>query len=96
VSCFFPSNPNKLCGVLYKCFEVHKCQYSCRLCRLTTHFPGVNEVLTTPAWYGTHELAKRLVSVVHDDFTNRKGNTTQNVVAICDFDMRFTYVGVGT
>jgi hypothetical protein len=33
---------------------------------------------------------------IHDDFTNRKGNTSQNVIVVCDFDMRFTYIGVGT
>ena len=29
-------------------------------------------------------------------YTNRHGYTSQNVVATCDFDMRFTYVGSGT
>ena len=28
-------------------------------------------------------------------YTGRKGITTQNVLAICDFDMRFTFVVVG-
>lgn len=28
-------------------------------------------------------------------FLNRKGMTSQNVLAICDFDMMYTYVGVG-
>jgi hypothetical protein len=33
---------------------------------------------------------------IHNDVTNRKGNTSQNVIAVCDFDMRFTYISVGT
>jgi hypothetical protein len=33
---------------------------------------------------------------VHDDYINRKGKTTQNVVTVCDFNMRFTYIGAGT
>ena len=33
---------------------------------------------------------------VRDNHINRKGKPTQNVVAVCDFDMRFTYVGAGT
>lgn len=32
---------------------------------------------------------------VHDYWINRKGYTSQNVLAICDLDMRFTYVGAG-
>jgi hypothetical protein len=31
----------------------------------------------------------------HNDFTNRKGWTSQNVIAECDFDMRFMFIGVG-
>ena len=30
-----------------------------------------------------------------DDYINRTGRTTQNVLAICDFDMQYTYIGVG-
>jgi len=30
-----------------------------------------------------------------DDYINRTGRTTQNVIAICDFDMQYTYIGVG-
>ncbi|XP_066344384.1 uncharacterized protein [Miscanthus floridulus] len=33
---------------------------------------------------------------VRDNHINRKRKATQNVVAISDFNMRFTYVGVGT
>ena len=28
-------------------------------------------------------------------YTNRKGYTSQNVLAICDFDMRFTFAVAG-
>lgn len=38
------------------------------------------------------------VSVIehaHDDFINRKGFTSQNVLAVCDMDMRFTFVATG-
>ena len=31
----------------------------------------------------------------HDDYTNRKGLPSQNVLAVVDFDMRFTFIGVG-
>jgi len=33
---------------------------------------------------------------VRDNHINRKGKPTQNVVAVCDFDMRFMYIGAGT
>lgn len=32
---------------------------------------------------------------LHNAFRNRKGNLSQNVLAICDFDMLFTYVCPG-
>jgi hypothetical protein len=44
---------------------------------------------------GTH-IEVSVDEAVHDDFTNRKGYTSQNVIAICDFDMRFMYIGEGT
>ena len=34
-------------------------------------------------------------AVEHEAYTNRHGYTSQNVVATCDFDMRFMYVGNG-
>ena len=38
-----------------------------------------------------------IVKVVdREAYTNRHGYTSQNVVATCDFDMRFMYVGSGT
>ena len=30
-----------------------------------------------------------------DNYINRTGRTTQNVLAICDFDMQYTYIDVG-
>ena len=30
-----------------------------------------------------------------DDYINRTGRTTQHVLAICDFGMQYTYIGVG-
>jgi hypothetical protein len=33
---------------------------------------------------------------VQADFTNRHGWRSQNVICVCDFNMMFTYVGVGT
>ena len=33
---------------------------------------------------------------VRDNHINRKGKPTQNVVAVCDFDMRITYISAGT
>ena len=44
---------------------------------------------------GTH-IEVIVKAVEHEAYTNRHGYTGQNVVATCDFDMRFTYVGSGT
>jgi hypothetical protein len=33
---------------------------------------------------------------VRDDHINRYGDTTQNVLAMCDFNMRFVYITAGT
>ena len=33
---------------------------------------------------------------VQADFTNRHGWRSQNVICVCDYNMMFTYVGVGT
>jgi hypothetical protein len=33
---------------------------------------------------------------VRDDHINRHGDTTQNVLAVCDFNTRFVYVAAGT
>ena len=33
---------------------------------------------------------------VREDCINRKGRTSQNVIVVCDFNMRFTYIGAGT
>ncbi|KAL6657379.1 hypothetical protein ACP70R_005159 [Stipagrostis hirtigluma subsp. patula] len=43
---------------------------------------------------GTH-IPVSVQEPVHDDFINRKGFTSQNVMAVCDMDMRFTYVAAG-
>jgi hypothetical protein len=43
---------------------------------------------------GTH-IEMCVDEEAHDDFTNRKGYTSQNVIVVCDLDMRFTYIGVG-
>jgi hypothetical protein len=42
---------------------------------------------------GTHIVV--VVEGVREDHINRKGMTTQNVVVVCDFNMMFTFVGVG-
>jgi hypothetical protein len=58
-----------MCVFAKTCFLIFmwNVQYRLLLRRLTTHFPGVHEVCTiggrAPAWYGTHQLAKRLVSM---------------------------------
>ena len=31
----------------------------------------------------------------HDAFRNRKGTISQNILAVCDHDMRFVYVTIG-
>ncbi|XP_059639565.1 protein ALP1-like [Cornus florida] len=43
---------------------------------------------------GTH-IPATLPVATQLSFRGRKGYTTQNVMAVCDFDMRFTYVLVG-
>ena len=47
------------------------------------------------AMYGTH-IDAIVDQGVRDNHINRKGKPTQNVVAVYDFDMRFTYIGAGT
>lgn len=44
---------------------------------------------------GTH-IEVCVDEACHDDFTNRHGWTSQNVIAACNFNMMFTYIGVGT
>ena len=44
---------------------------------------------------GTH-IDVVVDEAVREDFINRKGRTTQNVIDVCDFNMRFTYIGAGT
>jgi NAD(P)H-flavin reductase len=41
---------------------------------------------------GVHVLVV-VAREVHDEWINRKGFTSQNVLAICDHDGRFIYVG---
>ena len=69
-----------------------------------TSYSGVSPALVeyTPffdgcigAMDGTH-IEVIVDKGVRDNHINRKGKPTQNVVAVCDFDMRFTYVGAGT
>lgn len=43
---------------------------------------------------GTH-IPVSVDEHAHDDFINRKGFTSQNVLAVCDMDMRFTFVATG-
>ncbi|KAL6603810.1 hypothetical protein ACP70R_044171 [Stipagrostis hirtigluma subsp. patula] len=43
---------------------------------------------------GTH-IPVSVQEPAHDDFINRKGFTSQNVLAVCDLDMRFTFVATG-
>jgi len=56
----------------------------------------------TPFFYGcigaidgTH-IDVVVDEAVCEDFIIRKGRTTQNVIIVCDFNMRFTYIGAGT
>ena len=44
---------------------------------------------------GTH-IEVIVKAAEREAYNNRHGYTSQNVVATCDFDMRFTYVGSGT
>jgi len=44
---------------------------------------------------GTH-IKVCVDEAFHDDFTNRHGWRSQNVICVCNFNMMFTYVGVGT
>lgn len=60
--------------------------------RLTTYSPFFDGCIG--ALDGTH-IHVKVSRDAHDDFTNRKGWTSQNVLAIYDFDMWFTYIGVG-
>jgi hypothetical protein len=43
---------------------------------------------------GTH-IQVSVRQTAHDDFINTKGFTSQNVMAVCDMDMRFTFVAAG-
>ncbi|XP_022685298.1 putative nuclease HARBI1 [Setaria italica] len=43
---------------------------------------------------GTH-IPVSVPEHAHDDFINRKGFTSQNVLAVCDMGMRFTFVATG-
>ena len=43
---------------------------------------------------GTH-IQVIVKAAEREAYTNRHGYTSQNVVATCDFDMRFTYVSSG-
>jgi len=43
---------------------------------------------------GTH-IEVCVDEAFHDDFTNRHGWRSQNVICVCNFNMMFTYVGVG-
>ncbi|CAO1939322.1 unnamed protein product [Urochloa humidicola] len=43
---------------------------------------------------GTH-IKVRVPRTQREDFLNRKGFPSQNVVVVCDFDMHFTYIGAG-
>uniref|UniRef100_A0A0A9F3Z5 Uncharacterized protein n=1 Tax=Arundo donax TaxID=35708 RepID=A0A0A9F3Z5_ARUDO len=43
---------------------------------------------------GTH-IPVTVQELAHDDFINRKGFTSQNILAVCDMDMRFIFVATG-
>ncbi|WVZ48956.1 hypothetical protein U9M48_000341 [Paspalum notatum var. saurae] len=60
-----------------------------RLLRFSPFFDGCIGAID-----GTH-IPVSVVEQAHDDFINRKGFTSQNVLAVCDMDMRFTFVATG-
>ncbi|WVZ58758.1 hypothetical protein U9M48_008990 [Paspalum notatum var. saurae] len=60
-----------------------------RLAKYAPYFDGCIGALD-----GTH-IRAQVKKEACRDFTNRKGETSFNVLAIVDMDMRFTYVGVG-
>ena len=68
-------------------------------------FTEVHDILTKPRFWPHFKDAIRAIDgtyipviVAEVDkikYTNRKGYTSQNVLAICDFDMRFTFAVPG-
>ncbi|XP_059638572.1 protein ALP1-like [Cornus florida] len=57
-------------------------------------YPEVFRILCSTLKDGTH-IPATLPASTQLPFRGRKGYTTQNVMAVCDFDMRFTYVLAG-
>jgi hypothetical protein len=60
-----------------------------RLHQFSPYFDGCIGVID-----GTH-IPVSVLDHAHDDYINRKGLTSQNVLAVCDMDMRFTFVAMG-